>query len=210
MALKAQFNLGRECYDAIMTVFGRFLPKGHVMPANLYQSDKILRALKMPYEKIHACEKGCVLFRLQYADLNYCPICKSSRYVVVDNGMGEKTQTKIPVSVLRYMPIVPRLQRLFMVEETARQMTWHKTGKRTELDADGNLMIVHTSDGVAWKKFDELHADKAADPRHPRVGISTDGFSVFGMTAAQYSCWPVFVFPLNLPPDRLCKERTFS
>ena len=123
MALKAQFNLGRECYDAMMTVFGRFLPKGHVMPANLYQSDKILRALKMPYDKIHACEKGCVLFRLDYADLNYCPICKSSRYVVVDNGMGEKTQTKIPVSVLRYMPIVPRLQRLFMVEETARQMT---------------------------------------------------------------------------------------
>ena len=165
----------------------------------------------MPYKKIDACEKGCALFRLDYADLNYCPICKSSRYIVVDNGMGEKTQTKIPVSVLRYMPIVPRLQRLFMVEETARQMTWHKTGKRTELDADGNLMIVHTSDGVAWKKFDELHGDKAADPRHPRVGISTDGFGVFGMTAAQYSCWPVFVFPLNLPPpDRLCKERTFS
>ena len=207
MALKAQFNLGRECYDAMMTVFGRFLPKGHVMPANLYQSDKILRALKMPYDKIHACEKGCVLFRLDYADLNYCPICKSSRYVVVDNGMGEKTQTKIPVSVLRYMPIVPRLQRLFMVEETARQMTWHKTGKRTELDADGNLMIVHTSDGVAWKKFDELHGDKAADPRHPRVGISTDGFSVFGMTAAQYSCWPVFVFPLNLPPGQIMQRK---
>ena len=87
-----------------------------------------------------------------------------------------------------------------MVEETARQMTWHKTGKRTELDADVNLMMVHTSDGVAWKKFDELHADKATDPRHPRVGINTDGFSVFGLTAAQYSCWPVFVFPLNLPP----------
>ena len=164
----------------------------------------------MPYEKIHACEKGCALFRLDYADLNYCPICKCSRYIVVDNGMGEKTQTTIPVIVLWYMPIVPRLQRLFMVKETARQMTWHKTGKRTELDADGNLMMVHTSDGVAWKKFDELHADKAADPRHPRVGNNTDGFSVFGMTASQYSCWPVFVFPLNLPPDRLCKERTFS
>ena len=57
MALKAQFNLGIECYDAMMTLFGRFLPKGHVMPANLYQSDKILRVLKMPYEKIDACEK---------------------------------------------------------------------------------------------------------------------------------------------------------
>ena len=70
MALKAQFNLGRECYDAMMTLFGRFLPKGHVMPANLYQSDKILRVLKMPYEKIDACENGCALFRLEYADLN--------------------------------------------------------------------------------------------------------------------------------------------
>ena len=71
-------------------------------------------------------------------------------------------------------------------------------------------MMVHTSDGVAWKKFDELHDEKAADLRHPRVGVSTDGFSVFGMTAAQYSCWPIFVFPLDLPLDRLCKERTIS
>ena len=86
----------------------------------MYQSDKILRALKMPYEKIHAYEKACALFRLQYEDLNYCPICNSYRYVVVDNGMGEKTLTKIPINVLHYMPIVPRLQRLFMVKETAR------------------------------------------------------------------------------------------
>ena len=25
----------------------------------------------MPYEKIDACENGCALFRLEYADLNY-------------------------------------------------------------------------------------------------------------------------------------------
>ena len=91
MALKAQFNLGRECYDAMMTLFGRFLPKGHVMRANLYQPDKILRVLKMPYEKIDACENGCALFGIEYADLNYCPICKSSMYVVIDNGMGQKS-----------------------------------------------------------------------------------------------------------------------
>ena len=62
MALKAQFNLGRECYDAIMTLFGQYLPKGHVMPANLYQSDKILKVLKMPYEQIHALwERMCFI-----------------------------------------------------------------------------------------------------------------------------------------------------
>ena len=84
----------------------------------------------MPYEKIHACEKGCVLFRLQYEDLNYCPICNSSRYVVVDNGMGDKTQTKIPVNVLWYMPIVPRLQRLFMVEETGQTDDMAQNGQK--------------------------------------------------------------------------------
>ena len=89
-------------------------------------------------------------------------------------------------------------------------MTWHKMGKRTQLDADGKLMMVHTSDGEAWKSFDALYDDKAAYPRHSQVAISTDGFSVFGLTADQYSFWPVFVIPLNLPPDRLCKEKTFS
>ena len=94
-----------------------------------------------------------------------------------------------------------------MVEETARKMTWHKMGKRTELDADGNQMMVHTSDGSAWKHFDALHEKKAEDPRHPRVTINMDGFNVFGLTATQYSCWPVFVIPLNLPPGQIMQKK---
>ena len=156
----------------------------------------------MPYEQIHACENGSALFRKEYADEDYCPKCKSSRYVVVDNGQGEKTQTKIPVNVLRYLPVIPRIQRLYMMEETARQMTWHKYGKRTEFDADGKQMLTHPSDGLAWKHFDEKHWEKAKDPRHCRIAIGTDGFNPFGMMATQYSCWPVFVMPLNLPPLR--------
>ena len=81
-------------------------------------------------------------------------------------------------------------------------MTLHKTGKRTQLDADGKLMMVHTSEGEAWKRFDALHKEKTTDPRHPRVAFSTDGFSEFGQMATPYSCWPVFVIPLNPPPPR--------
>ena len=68
-------------------------------------------------------------------------------------------------------------------------------------------MLVHTSDGFAWRHFDALHKDKSEDPRQPRVAISTDGFNVYGMTAAQYSCWPVFVIPLNLPPGEIMKRK---
>jgi hypothetical protein len=79
----------------------------------------------MPYEQIHCCPKGCVLFREEHNDAKYCPKCKSSRYVEVDKGDGKKQQNEnIPMKVLRHLPIIPRLQRLFMSEEFAKQMTW--------------------------------------------------------------------------------------
>src|SRR4051812_32300868 len=103
---------------------------------------KSSRYLRCPMSR-YMLENGCALFRKEYADEDYCPKCKSSRYVVVDNGEGEKTQTKIPVNFLRYLPVIPRIQRLYMMEETAIQMTWHKYGKRTEFDADGKPMLTH-------------------------------------------------------------------
>ena len=120
---------------------------------------------------------------------------------MVDNGEGEKTQTKIPVNILRYLPVIPRIQRLYMMEETARQMTWHKYGKRTEFDADGKQMLTHPSDGLAWKHFDEKHWEKAEEARHVRVTVGTDGFNSFGLMATSYSCWLVF-FATQSPPLR--------
>jgi hypothetical protein len=161
----------------------------------MYESQKLFRALKMPYEQIHACPNGCVLFRKAHEDAKYCPKCNSSRYVEVDSGDGEKRQLNIPVSIVRYLPFLPRIQRLYMTEETAKQMTWHKKGKRYKPD-----MMVHPSDGQAWRYFDDKHREKADEARNVRVAFATDGFNPFGFMAASYTCWPVFVIPLNLPP----------
>ena len=38
-----------------------------------------------------------------------------------------------------------------------------------------------------------------------RLALSTDGFTPFSINAAPYSCWPVFVTPLNLPPGTLLR-----
>lgn len=165
MALKAPFNLSRDCFDSMMTVFGHFHPEGHIMAKTLYESKKILHALKMPYEQIHACPKGCVLFRKDYVDDNYCPKCKSSRYVEVDHGDGQKKQSKIPINVLRYHPVIPRIQRLYINEEAAKQMTWHKDGIRYETDEHGREMMIYPSDGQAWNFFDFKHPEKAERQR---------------------------------------------
>jgi hypothetical protein len=52
----------------------------------------------MTYEQIHACPKGCVLFRKEYAEAKYCPKCKSSRFMEVDSGDGQKRQLDIPLT----------------------------------------------------------------------------------------------------------------
>jgi uncharacterized Zn finger protein (UPF0148 family) len=99
----------------------------------------------MPYEQIHYCPKGCVLFRKEHKDAKYCPKCKSSRYVEVDKGDGKKEQNEeIPMKVLRHLPIIPRLQWLFMSEESVKQMTWHKNG----VQYNPNKMV-HPADGEA-------------------------------------------------------------
>jgi hypothetical protein len=50
------------------------------------------------------------------------------------------------------------------------------------------------------------YVDFATEARNVRVAIATDGFNPFGMGAASYSCWPVFIIPLNLPPG-VCMQR---
>ncbi|XP_025815592.1 uncharacterized protein LOC112892674 [Panicum hallii] len=130
MALKSQYSLSRGAFDALLTVIGSLLPKGHILPKSMYEARKLLRALKMPYEQIHACRNGCVLFRKEYMEAKYCPKCKFSRFMEVDcDGDGPKRQLNIPVAVLRYLPFIPRIQRLYMTEDYAKQMSWHKNGK---------------------------------------------------------------------------------
>ncbi|XP_019237604.1 PREDICTED: uncharacterized protein LOC109217792 [Nicotiana attenuata] len=55
----------------------------------------------------------------------------------------------------------------------------------------------------AWKHFHRVFPEFASEPRNIRLGLCTDGFTPFAVSASPYSCWPVFVTPYNLPPE-LC------
>jgi hypothetical protein len=179
MAFKSQYNMSRDAFDGLLTVIGSLLPDDHVLPKSMYEAQKLLRALKMTYEQIHAYPKGCVLFRKEYAEAKYYPKCKSSRFMKVDSDDGQKRQLDIPLTILRHLPFIPRIQRLYMTEESAKQMTWHKNGKRYNPDKMG-----HASDGEAWKHFDAIHREKDEEARNVRVALATDGFNPYGMSAA--------------------------
>jgi hypothetical protein len=83
---------------------------------------------------------------------------------------------------------------LFISKKTARHMRWHKEGVH-----ENDQVMVHPSDSEAWKALDDFDADFARDARNVRIGLATDGFSSYNMSAASYFCWPVFAIPYNLP-----------
>jgi hypothetical protein len=92
-----------------------------------------------------------------------------------------------------------------MSETSAKQMTWHKYGHRYNPDKR-----VHPSDDEAWKQFDRDFPEFSIESRNVWIAIATDGFNPFSMTAAPYSCWPVFVIPLNIPPGVLSVQTEFE
>ena len=95
--------MSRPGFDKMLAVIGTLLLEGHILPKSMYESQKLLQALKMPYEQIHACPKGCVLFRKEHEHTKFCPKCNSFRYLEVDFDDGQKRQLTIPVKILRYL-----------------------------------------------------------------------------------------------------------
>lgn len=198
---KSQFNVSAAGYNTLMKLICDLLPENSMIPKNFNELKKMLSSLGMPYEKIDACYNGCMLFRKEHKDKTICDKCKQPRYHQRDSSGLNKHLKPVARKVLRYLSIIPRLKRLFMSEEIAKYMGSHK---ETHSDKPGVMM--HPSDGEAWKHFDKEFPEFAKEPRNVRLGLCTDGFTPFSFSAAPYSCWPVFLVPYNLPPSMCMKK----
>ncbi|GLU06904.1 hypothetical protein SLE2022_238890 [Rubroshorea leprosula] len=168
------------------------------VPKDFYSAKKMINVLGLEYKKIDICVKDCFLYYdEQSKNLTACPVCGESRYE--PRNMSAIRQKNVPRKSLWYLPITPRLQRLYMSRKTAEHMTWHLKCRE---DADE---VIHPAGSEAWKHFDETHPTFADEPRNFRLDLCTDGFNPFGCSATPYSCWPVFLTVYNLSPE-LCMK----
>ncbi|KAL2345210.1 hypothetical protein Fmac_006495 [Flemingia macrophylla] len=165
-------------------------------PNSFYEAKKIINKLGLNYTKIPACPKDCMLYwGEENKGLEECRRCKTSKW----KDKNKKQYAKI----LRYFPLKPRLQRLFMCSKTAESMRWHAL----EDNQDG--LMRHPKDSEAWKTFDRLHPEFSIDPRNVRLGLTTDGFNPFGAMSTSYSIWPVVLIPYNRAPWECMKQTSF-
>ncbi|KAF7146467.1 hypothetical protein RHSIM_Rhsim04G0033300 [Rhododendron simsii] len=159
-------------YDMLVELLRKAFPVRETLPKSFAEAKKFNEALGFSYEKIDACPKDCMLFWKDKKGLSNCEKCGISRYkestVFSDDGTTKLTQ--IPAKQVRHFPLKPALQKLFMSEETSKNMRWHAEGRTN----DGKWR--HPADTPAWKTFDEKHPEFAKDIRNVRLGLAADDF----------------------------------
>ena len=130
-------------------------------------------------------------------NVDFCKFCSQPRYKI--NRRQCRNQKRRPCKQMFYLPLIPRLQRLYASQATAEQMTWHANHETEE------GVICHPSDAEAWKHFDRTYPEFASDPRNIRLGLCADGFAPFGKSGRSCSRWPIILTPYNLSPSMYMK-----
>ncbi|KAK9062208.1 hypothetical protein SSX86_019394 [Deinandra increscens subsp. villosa] len=189
---KSLFNVSTAAYNYNISMVNALMPEENKLPKSFYDTKKSLENLSLPKERIDVCKNHCMIFYGHDKALTHCKHCKESRYKSDNN--------KVPNLVMTYMPIGPRLKRLYMSIKTAKEMTWHHDHKTKE----GSM--AHPSDGMAWKHFDKENPGFAKEIRNVRLGLCTDGFNPNNSNSSPYSLWPVFLTIYNLPPWMSMKD----
>ncbi|XP_071700321.1 uncharacterized protein [Rutidosis leptorrhynchoides] len=119
-----------------------------------------------------------------------------------DNVDSDVSKNGPPAKLLWYLPIIPRLKRLFANEKDAKLLRWHAEDRKN----DGKMR--HVADSLQWKNFDKDFEEFGDEIRNIRFGLSSDGINPFGDLSSRHSTWPVLLCIYNLPPW-LCMKRKY-
>ncbi|XP_063936159.1 uncharacterized protein LOC135147220 [Daucus carota subsp. sativus] len=181
-----------SAFGEILQLLKEVVPNINV-PASFNSAKNIIKDLGLDYKKIHACPNDCILYWGENKNKDSCKTCGVSRWKSVAQEADEDN-SKIPAKVMPYFPLIPRLQRLFMCKDFAKQMVWHAVERKK----DGKLR--HPADAKAWQTMDAKYPHFSSDSRNVRLGLATDGFNPFRKMNATHSTWPIVVVNYNLPP----------
>ena len=173
--------------ELLMFLSGDLLPRSNCLPRSSYETKRMVMRMGLEHQAIHCCPEGHILYEgVENKDLLECPTCQVTRYM---NGSNQ-----VPRKVLRYFPLVPRLQRLFRCPEVAKLMKWHANN--------------HLEDGLMRSVIDSPQWASVAniDPLFPTkdtnvyMGLVGDGVNPFGNQSVRHSSWPILIVLYNLPP----------
>jgi len=192
LSIKSVHNTLNRYFDDVLHLMQDTTPTPNCIAYNFNVVKKKVKELRLDYKNIHCCRNGCMLYYKQDEHLTSCKFCGFDRFKG-GNGCGKNS----PVTKMHYMPLIPRLQRLYASKTSAAHMVWHK------YHAIQTGQLTHPSDAEAWKHFDRTFESFVVKLRNVRLGLCADGFNPYSNVAKPYSVWPIMICVYNLLPH-LC------
>ena len=134
----------------------------------------------------------CILYRRKYVDKEICLKCRHDKY---DKSKKKGKSCGPPFKILRHMPIIPRIQRLFHCKEIAMLQGWHASHK-------SELGVMHIPmDSISMKHIEDTWPEKFKDEvQSLRLSIAMDGVNPYSLQNTNYSIWRVVVINNNILP----------
>ncbi|XP_071712201.1 uncharacterized protein [Rutidosis leptorrhynchoides] len=203
--LKSNNGWSDTSFTSMLELLNKMLPEGNELPISTYQEKKLMCPMGLEIQRIHAYPNDCMLYRNEDKDLHQCKVCGSSRYKrgkPTDNVDSDVSKNGPPAKLLWYLPIIPRLKKLFANEKDAKLLRWHAEDRKN----DGKMR--HVADSHQWKNFDKDFEEFGDEIRNIRFGLSSDGINPFRDLSSRHSTWPVLLCIYSLPPW-LCMKRKY-
>jgi len=164
---------------------------------NLAKTRSHVRALsRCEPVKIACCINSCICYTGQYADLDKCPKCKTSR--LNESGRARR--------IFSYMPLIPRLRAL-MSNRTYATHLQYRADEHEKTRRPGTTTDIF--DGLHYRSLlgervvvgDRTYPHTYfSDHRDIALGFATDGFAPF--KKRKHTAWILLVFNYNLPPEQ--------
>ena len=165
------------------------LPQGNLLPESFELARKTIEPFLLQPVVFHACQNDCILFNKEFETLKECPKCNAPRY----------KHGTIPFRKFVYLPIGPRLERLFGTSNLAQLVQSHSG---SDFEVPDVMHDIH--DSPVWKFAYSKLGIFNNDKRGISLGLCTDGVSPFSHHKVTYSMWPIMITLLNLPRKMRC------
>ncbi|GJS09771.1 hypothetical protein Tco_0366567 [Tanacetum coccineum] len=181
----------------------KFVLEDNEFPVSTYQAKKLTCPMGLEVQRIHACPNDCILYKKEYEDLHECPVCMELRYKHknLTELNSDVTKNGPPAKLLWYLPIIPRLKKLYENPKDAKLLRWHATERKN----DGKMR--HVADFPQWKNIDRDFKKFGFEIRNILFGLCSDGINPFKSLSSRHSTWPVLLCIYNLPPWLCMKQK---
>ena len=114
-------SVSKECFNRLLYLLHSFLlPTGNKLPMSYAKARVIIKDSLVPIKCYDCCVNDCIIYRNSakgdFEGLNHCPSCSAPRY---------KPNTSIAQKQFKYVPIGPRLKRMFSNKKISELIQSH-------------------------------------------------------------------------------------